>query len=102
MFHTMIKLQFASISRKLTSLRQLFHVDQWCSPQTIPAMKGNYDMMGVPTTPTGAASQDKDGGGEVSVKEFDRAMRAAEKLPSKKERQEWKTATVGRWVMDSR
>eukprot|EP00435_Cladocopium_sp_Y103_P069913 s1156_g34.t1 len=30
---------------------------------------------------------DKDGGGEVSVKEFDRAMRAAEKLPSKKERQ---------------
>eukprot|EP00913_Durusdinium_trenchii_P016213 g15237.t1 len=29
---------------------------------------------------------DKDGGGEVSVKEFDRAMRAAEKLPSKKEK----------------
>jgi len=27
---------------------------------------------------------DKDGGGEVSVKEFDRAIRAAEKLPSKK------------------
>eukprot|EP00931_Biecheleriopsis_adriatica_P037206 TRINITY_DN21354_c0_g1_i1.p1 TRINITY_DN21354_c0_g1~~TRINITY_DN21354_c0_g1_i1.p1 ORF type:complete len:340 (-),score=91.56 TRINITY_DN21354_c0_g1_i1:157-1176(-) len=27
---------------------------------------------------------DKDGGGEVSVKEFDRAVRAAEKLPSKK------------------
>eukprot|EP00438_Fugacium_kawagutii_P016125 Skav235814 [mRNA] locus=scaffold1267:374362:386885:- [translate_table: standard] len=32
-------------------------------------------------------AKDKDGGGEVSVKEFDRAMRAAEKLPSKKERQ---------------
>ncbi|CAK9075864.1 unnamed protein product [Durusdinium trenchii] len=31
---------------------------------------------------------DKDGGGEVSVKEFDRAMRAAEKLPSKKEKHE--------------
>ena len=30
---------------------------------------------------------DKDGGGEVSVKEFDRAMRAAEKLPSRKEKQ---------------
>lgn len=29
---------------------------------------------------------DKDGGGEVSVKEFDRAMRAAEKLPSKREK----------------
>ena len=58
-------------------------------------------MMGVPTTPTGAAlTQDKDGGGEVSVKEFDRAMRAAEKLPSKKERQEWKTATVGGWIVD--
>ncbi|CAJ1345641.1 unnamed protein product, partial [Effrenium voratum] len=31
---------------------------------------------------------DKDGGGEVSVKEFDRAMRAAEKLPSRREKQE--------------
>ena len=33
-----------------------------------------------------AEPEDKDGGGEVSVKEFDRAMRAAEKLPSKKEK----------------
>ena len=32
------------------------------------------------------AVMDKDGGGEVSVKEFDRAMRAAEKLPSKREK----------------
>jgi len=31
---------------------------------------------------------DKDGGGEVSVKEFDRALRAAEKLPSKKTKAE--------------
>lgn len=36
-------------------------------------------------------TKDKDGGGEVSVKEFDRAMRAAEKLPSRKEKQvPWK------------
>ena len=48
-----------------------------------------------------ALTQDKDGGGEVSVKEFDRAMRAAEKLPSKKERQERHTAsaTVGGWIV---
>ena len=58
-------------------------------------------MPGIPTTPTGAAlTQDKDGGGEVSVKEFDRAMRAAEKLPSKKERQEWQTATVSGRLVD--
>lgn len=47
-------------------------------------------------------SQDKDGGGEVSVKEFDRAMRAAEKLPSKKERQERQTATVGGCLVDEK
>ena len=58
-------------------------------------------MLGIPTTPTGAAlTQDKDGGGEVSVEEFDRAMRAAEKLPSKKEQQERQTATVGGWLVD--
>ncbi len=33
-----------------------------------------------------SVTKDKDGGGEVSVKEFDRAMRAAEKLPSRKEK----------------
>lgn len=39
-------------------------------------------------------TKDKDGGGEVSVKEFDRAMRAAEKLPSRKEKQvPWKRDT---------
>jgi len=37
---------------------------------------------------------DKDGGGEVSVKEFDRAMRAAEKLPAKKEKKDLVQAPV--------
>lgn len=53
-----------------------------------PELRAGLAELGFKLSDTDLASImsviDKDGGGEVSVKEFDRAIRAAEKLPSKK------------------
>lgn len=53
-----------------------------------PELREGLKQLGLETTDTEfeiiMARLDKDGGGDVSLKEFDRAMKAAEKLPPKK------------------